>query len=280
MSFSGLTRWVDALSFFLFNHLGKIARDTDVIISFWTIDFDGERIGDNYRGIIERRLINLLERMINRQPVEVLLTLAREPCGWNATDLSIHGREMGTKAKGGGGGGGNRCRNELRQRDETCIRADCNSASTRRAIGRKRDGRNVAADVKRLAWPCLKGIPRVPAMSSTTSPLLLPAVASACRATFITFHHVSNVTHNRRTPPTLSSLSFSSSLRSSFVPSFALASIIACTQVYKGIERFEFFRCAQVYRRLSENSFFSIEFNCDLTMWNFVALIIFLSVFI
>lgn len=116
---------------------------------------------------------------------------------------------MGTKAKGGGGGGGNRCRNELRQRDETCIRADCNSASTRRAIGRKRDGRNVAADVKRLAWPCLKGIPRVPAMSSTTSPLLLPAVASACRATFITFHHVSNVTHNRRTPPTLSSLSFS-----------------------------------------------------------------------
>lgn len=194
---------------------------------------------------------------------------------------------MGTKAKGGGGGGGggNRCRNELRQRNETCIRADCNSASTRRAIGRKRDGRNVAADVKRLAWPCLKGIPRVPAMSSTTSPLLLPAVASACRATFITFHHVSNVTHNRRTPPTLSSLSFSSSLRSSFVPSFALASIIACTQVYKGIERFEFFRCAQVYRRLSENSFFfsielCIEFNCDLTMWNFVTLIIFLSVFI
>lgn len=191
---------------------------------------------------------------------------------------------MGTKAKGGGGGG-NRCRNELRQRDETCIRADCNSASTRRAIGRKRDGRNVAADVKRLAWPCLKGIPRVPAMSSTTSPLLLPAVASACRATFITFHHVSNVTHNRRTPPTLSSLSFSSSLRSSFVPSFALASIIARTQVYKGIERFEFFRCAQVYRRLSENFFFfsielSIEFNCDLTMWNFVTLIIFLSVFI
>lgn len=72
---------MDALSFFLFNHLGKIARDTDVIISFWTIDFDGERIGDNYRGIIERRLINLLERMINRQPVEDLLTLAREPCG-------------------------------------------------------------------------------------------------------------------------------------------------------------------------------------------------------
>lgn len=188
---------------------------------------------------------------------------------------------MGTKAKGGGGGGGNRCRNELRQRDETCIRADCNSASTRRAIGRKRDGRNVAADVKRLAWPCLKGIPRVPAMSSTTSPLLLPAVASACRATFITFHHVSNVTHNRRTPPTLSSLSFSFFF-ALFFRTFLCAGkyIISRTQVYKGIERFEFFRCAQVYRRLSENSFFSIEFNCDLTMWNFVTLIIFLSVFI